>query len=97
MIDGIKILTDKGFTESRGDGRSEQEHGHDEGTHVLGRLGECVFQAGDGGEDFRKSNENVAVRLKERQKNELCWRKETDDPVCIQTLSGDTFSHVAAE
>jgi hypothetical protein len=31
----------------------------DEGTHVLGCLGECVFEGCDGGEDFGNGDEDV--------------------------------------
>ena len=51
----------KGLTNGGADGGHEQEHGHDEGLHVFGGFCECVFEPGDGREDFAERDEDVSM------------------------------------
>jgi len=51
------------LTNSSGKRSLEERKGHDERTHVLGRLGEGVLERGDGGEDFGNGEKDVATGL----------------------------------
>ena len=85
----------KGLTDGRANGGHEQEHGHDEGLHVLGRLCERVFETRDGCKDFAECNEDVSVDpRKDRTRSmgivQLLTVNWTHAPVWIQTLRGET-------
>lgn len=54
---------DEGLPDGVGNGAHEQEDGRDERAHVLGRFGEGVLEARDGGEDLREGDEEVGDRL----------------------------------
>ena len=54
---------DDGLAERATEGGLQQEHGHDEGFHGGWGFREGVFEAGDGGEDFREADEEVSGGL----------------------------------
>ena len=54
---------DKGLADGVGDGAREEENRGDDGAHVLGRLGEGVLEAGDGGEDLGEGDQEVGDGL----------------------------------
>jgi hypothetical protein len=56
----MRLLTDESFTQSRSKGRREQEDGHDQRLHIIGRLSESIFKAGDRSEDFTECNKDIA-------------------------------------
>ena len=60
---GIDADTGESSSEGRSKRRGEQEHGHDEGFHGGRGFGVCVFETGDGGEDFREGDEDVGGDL----------------------------------
>lgn len=53
----IRRQRDKRFANGVRDGAHEQEHGRDDRAHVLGRLGEGVFQTGDGSKDLGEGDQ----------------------------------------
>lgn len=41
----------------------EEEDGHDQGSHILRRLGESVLESRNAGENFAERNQDIAWRL----------------------------------
>jgi hypothetical protein len=61
------------FTDGVGDSSLEQCEGLDEGSHILRRLRESIFERGDGCQDLRDGDEDVGAALYpvERQSDTL--------------------------
>jgi len=55
----LDVDRDESEVEGGGDGGLELREGHDERLHLLGSLGESVFQRGDGSEDLGDTDEDV--------------------------------------
>ena len=60
----ISRQRDEGLANGGGDGGLEEEDRHDEGPHVLWRLGERVLEACDRSQDLRDGDEDVRARLR---------------------------------
>jgi hypothetical protein len=56
---GVGSQGSEGLSKCSREGSGEALYGLDEGTHVLGCLGEGVLKGGDRGEDFRDGNEDI--------------------------------------
>ena len=88
--DEQRILTHKRLAERSRERGREEEQGHDERAHVLGRLGERVLEPRDGSKDLAERDQDVSRTNPIRQSTSSTGGRSAYEPLWIQTFRGET-------